>query len=622
MTFLAPTAALIVAGITIPSLLALYFLKRRRRLIPVASTLLWRKAIEDMQVNAPFQRLRRNLLLLLQLLILAGLLFALARPATQQTAAMGRRTVIVIDHSGSMNATDISPTRLEAAKSQAIALIDDVDTAMVISIAQQARVVQPFTTDRSLLRSGVRSIMATDQQGRVEPALRLIEPFAAEGEGASMLVYVISDGKLSDERTVALRGAELKYIQVGDGAAGNVAITAVSARRDFDNPQQIAVFARVGNFTDKVVDTTVTLDRDGAMWDVRRVSVPPGESASVQFAVEAAGGVFLEAAHDVTDALKADNRVALNVAPPREVTVALVTEGNAFLQRALKAAGAAKVIAIAPSEYEKDGAPAEADVYVFDRWGPTEMPLRDSLYFAASPPIEGLELAKIEEGEGGHLVLDWRRDHALLRAAALDDLLLADTRRLVLPDGARTLVTADVGPIMAVVEREGVRHVVAGFDVLKTTWPMQVSFAVFMVNTLDWMAVGSSSPTAGGSYRPGEAAVIDAPSEGGEVVYYGPSNLEAQVRAGRAVLPVFKRAGVYYAKGKIGPPFDRLAVNMTNAGESDIRAAAQLAVGTETIDAIKADAAQVRREVWRWFIGAALVVLMVEWVVYARRMHL
>ena len=68
--FLSPLSAILAAAIAIPSLLVLYFLKLRRREMDVASTFLWKKAIQDLQVNAPFQKLRRNLLLLLQLLLL------------------------------------------------------------------------------------------------------------------------------------------------------------------------------------------------------------------------------------------------------------------------------------------------------------------------------------------------------------------------------------------------------------------------------------------------------------------------------------------------------------------------------------------------------------------------
>src|SRR5438874_13262057 len=103
-TFLNPWYAAAAAAATIPPLILLYFLKLRRREMPVSSTILWRKAIQDLQVNAPFQKLRRNLLLFLQLLLLALLLLALSKPVANVTPTPGQTTAILIDRSASMSA--------------------------------------------------------------------------------------------------------------------------------------------------------------------------------------------------------------------------------------------------------------------------------------------------------------------------------------------------------------------------------------------------------------------------------------------------------------------------------------------------------------------------------------
>src|SRR5438309_10768509 len=119
--FLNLWSALAATTIAVPALLILYFLKLRRREMTVPSTLLWKKAIQDLQVNAPFQKLRRNLLLLLQLLILLFLLLALSRPVSNYTPPPGKTTVILLDHSASMSARDIEggKSRLDEAKRQA-----------------------------------------------------------------------------------------------------------------------------------------------------------------------------------------------------------------------------------------------------------------------------------------------------------------------------------------------------------------------------------------------------------------------------------------------------------------------------------------------------------------------
>ena len=78
MSFLAPVAFAALA-IAIPILL-LYMLRLRRREVLISSTFLWRQVVRDTEANTPWQRLRRNLLLFLQLLILLLLVLALAPP--------------------------------------------------------------------------------------------------------------------------------------------------------------------------------------------------------------------------------------------------------------------------------------------------------------------------------------------------------------------------------------------------------------------------------------------------------------------------------------------------------------------------------------------------------------
>ena len=81
MNLLAPWyVPVIAAGLAIPPLVLLYFLKLKRQELPIASTLLWKRAVADLRVNSPFQRLRNNLLLILQLLILVAAIGALSEP--------------------------------------------------------------------------------------------------------------------------------------------------------------------------------------------------------------------------------------------------------------------------------------------------------------------------------------------------------------------------------------------------------------------------------------------------------------------------------------------------------------------------------------------------------------
>jgi hypothetical protein len=620
MSFLALSSALIAAGITIPALLALYFLKRKRQLMQVSSTFLWRKALQDLEVNAPFQRIRRNMLLLLQMLILLGLLLAFARPTLREVAGAGQRVVIVIDHSASMNATDVKPSRLLQAKEQAMQLVEDLggSEAMVISFAQQTRVVEPFTTDRARLRDGIRSIVATDQRSRIGPVLRLVEPFALK-QAQPLVVYVISDGKVHEEDKMTLRGADLRFIGVGTGA-DNLGFVALGARRDYDRPEQVKIFARLINASDKPIDARVTLKVDSQVQTVDKVTVPAKTSDTMlQFDLVVAKDAFIQLAHDYGDLLAADNRVSLTIQPPRQVRVMLISDGNLFLERAIRAAGPAELVVTKPGQFDVKATRVRAmDVLVFDRFAPSELPLVDSLYLGCSPAISGL---KMKASKGKSSMLDWRREHPLLRYVALDDVAISQQIHLELPDEAVTLGSAEHGPMMALVQVDRVRHVVVGFDVLKSNWPMQISFPVFVTNAINWLST-SGAADAGSSYQPGQVAVVEVEPGREAVNYIGPRKLSVKAKDGQAILPAFERVGMYFSRNTSGRKQRILSVNLVDARESDILPADQLNIGSKAVQAVNKSSSIVRREVWSWFIWITLAVLLVEWVVYTRRMHL
>src|SRR4051812_39625609 len=265
--FLNTLPAAIAAGIVVPSLLLLYFLKLRRREMLISSTILWKKAIQDLQVNAPFQRLRRNLLLFLQLLLLLLLILALSRPITNMRPGAGKMAVILIDRSASMSANDINgQTRLAEAKKRAKDLVGTLgrdSTAMVIAFDDKAETVQPFTTDGAALRKAIDDIKPTDRPTRLKLAYQLAEAqtnFNPEQLRSNVRpdVWLFSDGKAIDARELNLKG-ELHYDPIGTTTADNIGIVSLSAARNYERPTEVQVFARLANYGGQPLKTDVQL---------------------------------------------------------------------------------------------------------------------------------------------------------------------------------------------------------------------------------------------------------------------------------------------------------------------------------------------------------------------------
>ena len=130
MNFLSPGAFLF--ALALPVVIVFYLLKRKRVVKLVSSTLLWQKFLAETQANAPFQRLRKNWLLFLQLLMLALVVFALSRPFFKGSASESRLRVVILDGSGELH--------LDGEHSSVVTLDDEVYLSVT---AMQAEMADP-----------------------------------------------------------------------------------------------------------------------------------------------------------------------------------------------------------------------------------------------------------------------------------------------------------------------------------------------------------------------------------------------------------------------------------------------------------------------------------------------
>lgn len=286
MTWLTPLTGLLVAAAVIPPLILLYFLKLRRRPAPVASTLLWKRSVEDLRANAPFQKLRMSLLLLLQLLAVVLVALALMQPQVDSGRTKGGRTVILIDNSASMNAADGaadgSKTRLEQAKALAKERVERLygggwfagatGQVMVISFDNRAQVRTPFTDSRAQAIAAIDGIEPTDAETSIAEALELARAFTTNVDPdakdrpieAPAALELYSDGRIDDlDAQVLKQGESLAYTVVGTDAVSNLGVVGISADRPYDKPGQIQVFVAAANFGMEPASCDVQLSVNG-----------------------------------------------------------------------------------------------------------------------------------------------------------------------------------------------------------------------------------------------------------------------------------------------------------------------------------------------------------------------
>jgi hypothetical protein len=670
MTLLSPWTGLAVAAIAIPLLLLLYFLKLRRQERKISSTLLWKKAIQDLQVNAPFQKLRRNLLLFLQLLILAAVLFGIANPIANLMRRPERNIILLVDRSGSMRTVEEDGhTRLEHAQDAAVQFVKDLpdaSRAMVVSFADAPSVVCTFTDDKRRLTRLIREIEPTDSSSLLGEALplaiayssNLVEVVGAAGaavpdaalQGAAD-IELFSDGRIADaDRQYVTRG-QMRYYRIG-AATDNVGITAFDVRRDFERPGMLSIFVQVENFGNTAVKTDLSLLLDGKLLSgpgaVREVSLGParitttqgaastpavdgglssGQNVVFEFQHEAGGVIEVQLHHK--DALAIDNAVFAPIEPPRPTRVLAVSDRWQIRGAIKKLADALSIEGfelMTPGEYESapenkltDSGRSIHDLVILDQHDTQRLPPGNYLFFGGLPKIEGVSAGK--EIEGQPLVYG-RQDHPLLRNFNFDNLFVARWKRLTLPSHATGLLEGQDSVVMALMTDPGHHYVIGGFDLLESNFIFTEAFPIFFQNALGYLASGGLVDTHR-LVRPGQTLTIPVPPGATHVRIHRPDGHtdEQEIAGGQSRVTYAKtrEVGVFEATFDDSANSKELyAVNLLDAGESRIVPNPEFTVGSEKVAAVTGEA-KVNEPLWPYAAAAALLILVLEWWVYNKR---
>ena len=318
----------VLAGITI-----LYFLKLKRREMVVSSTYLWQQAISDLRVNSPFQRLRMNLLLFLQLLIAALVILTLARPRSSVGSLEGRDVVLLVDRSASMAAKDggSGKSRFQRAKAEARRLIQDMtpsDRAILIAFDDRPEIFEGLTNQKSLLTRSLDRITLRHRITRLDEALELAFKLSSgESRDREREVFLFSDGvckelgrvltqreaeqgvtpiKEGDLKTRMPDNASLKFVKVGDDATANYGITSIDLRRTLDREALLQLFIGLLNDSPEARTVGVDVTCDGELVESEEVVLPANGVTSLVIDSESLRAGRLEVSLDAKDAYELD----------------------------------------------------------------------------------------------------------------------------------------------------------------------------------------------------------------------------------------------------------------------------------------------------------------------------
>ena len=605
MSLLAPAAAAL--GLTLPVIVALYFLKIRRPTRVVPALHLWPNQIRDRQANVPWQRLRPSWLLLLQLLAAALLVGAALQPVLPVGAALAKHTIVLVDSSASMQATDVKPSRLAEAKRQAGALIDQLgpqDRMTLISVGPTPRILASVTGERDTLHRALDGLAPSNGPADLSSALSLAAGLVRPGDDAK--AYLFSDGIIQPLRASFSTGLPFSIDYHRIGVSGeNVGLSSLTVR---SSAQSRAAFLHVQNFGQQSHTVTLEWRADGRLVDVRPLSFAAGQGQDLVLPIP--GDATAVTARLTGGDLFAVDDVATAVAKtPRAFRMLLVTPGNVFLEQALRLRSDLQLDVVAPSAYRPSTSYA---MTVFDRFLPPALP--DAPALIIDPPA-GSSVA------GGSLIGIGRVRAAdaadpLLANVDLQDVHIARSQDLRASTFGRPLMTSLQTPLV-LVRDQPVRQVLFGFDLHESDLPLRIAFPVLMENLSEWM-LPPSVPSR--SFHPDEAVTVVPDSGATAVSVVRPDGSRRSLPAGSiSTFADTDPTGLYTVEqtiaGKVQSSW--FSVNLFTDSISQLKPPDRLTLPPSRATAVQATHPG-QLEIWPWIALAALGIIAAEWLAFHR----
>ncbi len=504
---LAPAQLAALALAAIGLLAAAHLVGRRPRRMLVSTIDPWSLPRGPARRSRLGWRIQRWLTFLLHAAIALLLVLALADPRPGGGQAGGRAIALLLDRSASMAARAGAGTRIDEAREQARAIaarLEPGDRVLVAGFARQLEVETTWTADAAAIEAAIARIEVGTQADDLPAAVTAVTALVT-GRDRPRIVAI------GDRRAPA---APVEYVAVGE-PVDNVGIVGLTLQRTDEEPRAEAFLtvqasARTGG---KARIDLVSLP-GGRRVQSAVVDLPARGTRTVRLSFAAAGAtrlaaVLVEPAPGPGNALLADDRAVALLPPVARRRVLLVSDGNLYLEGALRSFGPGLLLDQRPASGPPVGKQEASsyDAVVFDGVAPLPPPAAGRYLYLdpsgpGSPfPVRGLLRDPIPT--------ELARNHPLLRHVTLADLNIREARRLSASPGDVVVAAALGVPLILARERPGLRIVALGFDLRRSDLPMRPTLPLLLANALDWLAAVPGQPTGEPGGVPLDPAEVD-----------------------------------------------------------------------------------------------------------------
>lgn len=459
----------LLALLAVPAIIILYMLRPRHQIREVASNYLWQTIVEKLEHARKIEKLKKNILLLLDVLIallIAALLAGIYLNATQ----LSKHQIIIVDASFSMHASDVSPNRMAKAKQMAVDYIEKLPAQAPLSLIvldKTPNLIYQQEDNKSLLINAIEQLEAGYNYCRTDDVYRQVE--LLDDSTDATVVYF-------GDKTI--EGANNYQVRQNDD---NIAVIKVVNKQIGQSLSSLVVLYNHGS---KDLELPVSIYCDDQYITTKNITVHAHGQASNVFDNLPLNTKVVRATLDKDDILALDN-VAYGVnAVQNELKIAYVSKGNIFLEKALKARGATHISKIDPADYV---ALSDYQIYIFEGFVPAVLPSNGGIWLIDPPDQTTLDFAT----KTGYIKQpDYHlSDHPVNRFIDQPTFGIAMSQVYTAQSDNQPIITTKQGDLAFSTKLNNQKTVVFGFDFRYSDLPLEIDFPVMINNIISYLQV-------------------------------------------------------------------------------------------------------------------------------------
>ena len=594
----------------------MYLLKQKAVPHPFSSLFLWKEMYRNTEADTPWEKLKKNLLLFLQIITVIALVIALMAPYVRSRSTNSGHVILVIDNSAGMNALyDEKNTRLEVAINEACDYIEKAASGTSVSIIasnSDAVLLLSDSSDKALAQKRLRSIEPTNYMGSCEAGTEMVRSMALQWDSCQVIYY--TDSMLS-----ANSAGNGSFIVDVYSDYGNAYIEYVGHGTTSDG--KLTVLAKITNDTKEPLTQDINLYGDGSIIDVHTgTNIPAGTSSVIYFEnIDFGGSSICVEINGLSDALVTDNRSYDIISDIQKCETLLMTNQNIYLE---KAVGIIDGVNLTKSDdtdaFLTLSDRSKYDLFIFDGILPTALPDNgniilvnafDHILFTPSEELTGVRVKANDSKLTGYL-------------SGLD-FGVSKARAIVCPSWAESFLSTTVDGeeyCLGCYGSIGGRTICfIGFDFHDSDLPLMMEFPILIYNIITECAgtgmLQSLNISTGGSVK------VNGDISGDVPVVVSPNGQSSKLSGTISVFTDTSEPGIYTVSQKVSntTATETFAVNFPVSESHVIHRASQTqSSGTRVIENDRVAMSSVNLR--NLFIIIIILLLAVEWIFYLRGM--